>query len=67
MAYAVSDTPDDTVVARPVLRQFGAQAQVEGGNEFIFGLLYAAEHAAARALQQQPPTAWEWVEQPRRT
>jgi hypothetical protein len=57
----------DTVVAPPVLRQLGAQAQVEGGNEFIFGLLHATEHATARALEQQPPAASARVEQARRT
>jgi CHAD domain-containing protein len=57
----------DTVLARPVLRQLGAQAQVEGGNAFIFGALHAAEHATARALEQQLPAAWERVEQARRT
>ena len=33
----------DSVVTAPVLREFGAQAQVEGGNGFTFGTLHAAE------------------------
>jgi CHAD domain-containing protein len=48
----------DTVVARSVLRRLGAQAQVEGGNGFTFGVLRATEHATAHALEQQVPTAW---------
>src|SRR3954451_24803230 len=30
---------NDTVVARPVLRELGAQAQTEGANGFTFGVL----------------------------
>jgi CHAD domain-containing protein len=33
----------DSVVTAPVLRELGAQAQVEGGNGFTFGILHAAE------------------------
>jgi len=51
----------DTVVARPVLRDLGAQAQLEGANGFTFGVLHAAEQAAARALEARLPTAWAKV------
>ena len=51
----------DTVVARAVLRELGGQAQVEGGNGFTFGVLYAEERAAARALEDRLPSAWSGV------
>jgi CHAD domain-containing protein len=34
----------DSVVAVPVLRELGAQAQLDGGNGFTFGILHAAEN-----------------------
>jgi CHAD domain-containing protein len=52
----------DTVVARPVLRELGAQARIDGGNGFSFGILYAREHAAARHLDDQLTAAWKRVE-----
>ena len=51
----------DTVVARPVLRDLAAHAQVEGANGFTFGVLHATEHATARALEARLPTAWAKV------
>ena len=51
----------DTVVARAVLRELGGQAQVEGANGFTFGVLYAEERAAARALEDRLPSAWSGV------
>jgi CHAD domain-containing protein len=51
----------DTVVTRPVLRDLGALAQVEGTNGFTFGVLHAAEHATARALEARLSTAWAKV------
>jgi CHAD domain-containing protein len=33
----------DSAVARPVLRELGAQAHLQGGNGFTFGLLYQRE------------------------
>jgi len=35
----------DAAVARPVLRELGANAQLEGGNGFTFGLLYQRENS----------------------
>jgi len=52
---------DDTVVARPVLRDLGAQAQVGGSNGFTFGVLLAEERAAGRALKARLPEAWAKV------
>ena len=46
----------DTVVARAVLRELGGQAQVDGANGFTFGVLYAEERAAARALEARLPS-----------
>ena len=57
----------DTVVARPVLRELGAQAQTEGANGFTFGVLHAEEHATAHALEKHLPVAWAQVEKARRT
>jgi hypothetical protein len=55
----VQSLPGDhhTVVADPVLRQLGDQAQVDGANGFTFGVLHAPEHATARVLEQQLPAA----------
>lgn len=49
----------DTVVARPVLRQLAAQAHLEGGNGFTYGLLYAAEAARAEQVENDLPPAWK--------
>jgi CHAD domain-containing protein len=49
----------DTVVARPVLRQLAAQAHLEGGNGFTYGLLYAAEAARAEQVEHDLPLAWK--------
>jgi CHAD domain-containing protein len=56
---------NDTVVARPVLRELGAQAQSEGANGFTFGVLHAAERAAGRRLVDRLPEAWARVEKRR--
>jgi CHAD domain-containing protein len=49
----------DTVVARPVLRHLAAQAHLEGGNGFTYGLLYAAEAARAAQVENDLPSAWK--------
>jgi CHAD domain-containing protein len=51
----------DTVVNRPVLRDLGGRAQLDGGNGFTFGVLHAAEVATARELESQLPAAWAKV------
>ena len=35
----------DAAVARPVLRELGANAHLEGGNGFTFGVLYQQENS----------------------
>jgi hypothetical protein len=45
-----------------VLRELGGRAQVDGANGFTFGVLYAEERAAARALEARLPSAWSRVE-----
>ena len=45
----------DTVVNRPVLRDLGGRAQLDGGNGFTFGVLHAAEVATARKLEANCP------------
>jgi CHAD domain-containing protein len=52
----------DTVVARPVLRELGAQAHTDGGNGFSFGILHRGEQATARHLDDQLAAAWKRVE-----
>jgi CHAD domain-containing protein len=47
----------DSVVARPVIRQLAAPAQLDGGNGFSYGLLYAAEVDRARDALRELPAA----------
>jgi CHAD domain-containing protein len=49
----------DTAVSRPVLRELAAQAHLEGGNGFTYGLLYAAEAARAERAESNIPPAWK--------
>ena len=42
----------DTVVARPVLRELGAQVHQDGGNGFTFGLLHGIEAARAERAER---------------
>jgi CHAD domain-containing protein len=49
----------DAVVARPVLRELAAQAYLEGGNGFTYGLLHAAEAARAEQVENDLPPAWK--------
>ncbi len=57
----------DTVVARPVLRDFGAQAHAEGGNGFTFGLLYGIEAARAARAERALPDRWARLQKPKNT
>jgi CHAD domain-containing protein len=57
----------DTVVARPVLREFGAQAQLDGGNGFTFGLMHGTEAARAERAEQRLPTSWKRMRRPKNT
>jgi CHAD domain-containing protein len=49
----------DCVVSRPVLRELAAQAHLEGGNGFTYGLLYATETARAEQAENDLPGAWQ--------
>jgi CHAD domain-containing protein len=48
----------DAVVARPVLRELGAQVHQEGGNGFTFGLLHAIESDRAAHAERRLPDRW---------
>jgi CHAD domain-containing protein len=47
----------DTVVARPVLREIGARAHLTGENGFTFGRLHGLEQGHAAALKRAYPDA----------
>jgi CHAD domain-containing protein len=49
----------DTAVSRPVLRKLAAQAHLDGGNGFTYGLMYAAEAARAERAENNLPSAWK--------
>jgi CHAD domain-containing protein len=49
----------DTAVSRPVLRTLAAQAHLEGGNGFTYGLLYAAEATRAERVENNLPATWK--------
>ena len=53
----------DTVVARPVLRELGAQAHLDGGNGFTFGLMHGTEAARAERAEQRLPDRWKRMTQ----
>ena len=57
----------DSVVARPVLREFGAQAHLDGGNGFTFGLLHGTEAARADRAEQHLPASWKRMTKPKNT
>jgi CHAD domain-containing protein len=57
----------DTVVARPVLREFGAQVFQEGGNGFTFGLMHGAEAARAERAERRLPERWRRMTRPKNT
>jgi CHAD domain-containing protein len=48
----------DTVVARPVIRQLAVEAHREGGNGFTYGLLYGRQEAEAARTEQALPSVW---------
>lgn len=49
----------DTAVARPVLRELAAQAHLDGGNGFTYGLMYATEATRADQAENNLPAAWK--------
>ncbi len=56
----------DSVVARPVLRELGAQAHLHGENGFTFGLLHEGQRARAGEAQRRLGPAWDRVRAARR-
>lgn len=54
----------DTVVARPVLRELAAQAHLDGGNGFSFGIMHAQESARAERAERDLPRAWDRLRKP---
>ena len=54
----------DAVVARPVLRELGAQVHQEGGNGFTFGLLHAIESDRAAHAERRLPDRWAGLQEP---
>ncbi|WP_367131539.1 CHAD domain-containing protein [Saccharothrix sp. HUAS TT1] len=55
----------DGVVARPVLRELGAKAQLDGENGFTFGLLHGLETAAAQRVEDRFPAVWRDLGKPK--
>lgn len=48
----------DAIVARPVLREIGIQAHLDGENGFTFGLLHERETAGAQLVRTEVDTAF---------
>jgi hypothetical protein len=65
--------PDDgwatikTRPLRPVPRELAGQAHLEGGNDFTYGLLHAAEAARAERAEHDLPSAWKWMRERKNT
>ncbi|HEX4249752.1 MAG TPA: CYTH and CHAD domain-containing protein [Pseudonocardia sp.] len=57
----------DTVVARPVLRELAVEAHLDGGNGFTLGILHAAEATRAAAIEAALPEAWAELRKPEYT
>lgn len=55
----------DGVVARPVLRELGAKAQLDGENGFTFGVLHGLETAAAQRVEDRFPEVWRRLGKPK--
>lgn len=49
----------DSAVSRPVLRELAAQAHLDGGNGFTYGLMYATEAARAERAENNLPATWK--------
>lgn len=55
----------DSVVARPVLRELGVQAQLDGENAFAFGVLHGRESGAAARIEDGFASVWRGVGKPK--
>ncbi|MGH4009472.1 MAG: CHAD domain-containing protein [Pseudonocardiaceae bacterium] len=49
---------NDAVVARPVLREIGMQAHLDGENGYTFGLLNGQQNAVVHSAESALPSAW---------
>lgn len=56
----------DAVVARPVLRELGGRARLDGANGFTFGVLHGLEQDRADRLEAEMVSAWERVTLPKK-
>ncbi|WP_433505852.1 CHAD domain-containing protein [Pseudonocardia halophobica] len=54
----------DAVVARPVLRELGGRARLDGADGFTFGVLHGLEQERADRLEAELVPAWERVTLP---
>lgn len=57
----------DTAVSRPALRELAAQAHLDGGNGFTYGLMYAAETARAEQAENNLPATWKQMRKRKNT
>jgi inorganic triphosphatase YgiF len=57
----------DAVVARPVIRELAAQAHLDGGNGFTFGILHGLESDRAEQAERDLPHAWKKLGKPKIT
>jgi inorganic triphosphatase YgiF len=57
----------DSVVARPVIRELAGQAHLDGGNGFTFGILHGIESDRADRAERELPEAWEQLCKPENT
>jgi CHAD domain-containing protein len=57
----------DSVVARPVIRELAAQAHLDGGNGFTHGVLYGLEVVRAQRAELELPEAWQRLGKPKNT
>ncbi|WP_106192893.1 CYTH and CHAD domain-containing protein [Umezawaea tangerina] len=55
----------DSVVARPALRELAVQAQLDGENAFAFGVLHGLESGAAARIEDGFPAVWRGVGKPK--
>jgi CHAD domain-containing protein len=63
--HTVLGEHQDAVVACPLLRELAAQAQIDGGNGFTYGILHARQLARASQAEQKIPGAWRELRRPR--
>ncbi|WP_300010669.1 CYTH and CHAD domain-containing protein [Pseudonocardia sp.] len=57
----------DTVVARPVIRELAVQAHLDGGNGFTHGVLHGLESARAERAEHDLPGRWDALNRPQVT